>query len=109
MTSRTSEYAPNYSVSPGDHIAEFLEMRGLSQKELAERAGVTPNHIDAIIKGGARITPEFARSLGMIFDYPAEMWLSFQNTYDISILESKEGLEKDSEYLPEHNNLVKAN
>ncbi|MCL2009896.1 MAG: HigA family addiction module antitoxin [Synergistaceae bacterium] len=90
MTSRTNEYVPNYLVLPGDHIGEFLEAYGMSQKELAERAGVTPQYVNAVIKGGARITPEFARSLGMIFDYPAEMWLSFQSAYDISFLERKE-------------------
>jgi len=112
MNSRTNEYTPNYSVLPGDHIAELLEVHGMSQKELAERAGVTPKHINTIIKGNARITPEFARSLGILFDYPAEMWLNFQSAYDISALERKkeEELEKNADFLSEfdYNDLAKA-
>jgi addiction module HigA family antidote len=84
MTSRVNEYAPNYSVLPGDHIGELLEVHGMSQEELAWHIGVTPKHINTVIKGGARITPEFAHSLGIMFDYPAEMWLNFQSAYDIS-------------------------
>ena len=63
MTNIINEYAPDYFVLPGDHIAEFLEVYGMSQKELAERVGVMPKHIKMVIKGGARITPEFAHSL----------------------------------------------
>ena len=112
MTSTTNEYMPNYSVLPGDHILELLEVYGMSQKELAERSGVTPKHINTVIKGGARITPELACSLGLIFEYPAEMWLRLQNTYDISVLEKKkeEELERDAEFLSEfdYGDLVKA-
>jgi len=89
MIRKTNEYAPNYSASPGDHIEELLEVHNMSQKELAERTGVTPKHINTVINGKARITPEFAYSLEMIFDYSAEMWLSFQNVYDIEMLERK--------------------
>jgi HTH-type transcriptional regulator/antitoxin HigA len=112
MTNRVNEYAPNYLVLPGDHIVELLEVHGMSQKELAWRIGVTPKHINTVIKGGARITPEFAHSLGIIFDYPAEMWLNFQSAYDISALKRKkeEELEKHAEFLSEfdYNDLVKA-
>ena len=112
MIRKTNEYAPNYSASPGDHIEELLEVHNMSQKELAERTGVTPKHINMVIKGKARITPEFAYSLEMIFDYSAEMWLSFQNVFDIEMLERKkeEELEKYAEFLSEfdYNDLVKA-
>jgi len=112
MTSGTNEYTPDYLVLPGDHIGELLEAHGMSQKELALRVGVTPKHVNTIIKGAARITPEFAHSLGIIFDYPAEMWLNFQSAYDIGILERKKEkeLEKDAEFLSEfdYNDLVKA-
>jgi len=76
MSEKNEIYTPNYAVLPGDHIAELLEMHGMSQKELAERAGVTPKHNNTIIKGGARITPEFARSLGILFDYPTRSFIA---------------------------------
>lgn len=112
MTNKINEYAPNFSVLPGAHIVELLDAHSMSQKELAECAGVTPKHINTVIKGGARITPEFAHSLGMIFDYPAEMWLNFQSAYDISVLEreKEKELEKKAEFLSEfdYSDLVKA-
>ena len=77
MINKTNEYTPNYSVLLGEHIEELLEVYEMSQRELAELAGVTPEHINTIIKGNSRITAELARSLEIIFDYPAEMWLRF--------------------------------
>ena len=97
MISRTNEYTPDYAILPGEHILELLDVHGMSQKELAERAGVTPKHINTVIKGNARITPEFAHSLGMIFNYPADMWLSFQNCYDLSVIDAKKEKEHEEQ------------
>ncbi|MCL1809553.1 MAG: HigA family addiction module antitoxin [Clostridiales bacterium] len=79
MANGMNQYSPDYTVLPGDHIEELLELHGMSQKELAMRTGVTLKHINTVIKGNARITPDFAHSLAMIFDYSAEMWMSFQS------------------------------
>ncbi|MCL1982619.1 MAG: HigA family addiction module antitoxin [Clostridiales bacterium] len=81
MANGMNQYSPDYAVLPGDHIEELIELHGMSQKELAMRTGVTPKHINTVIRGKARITPEFAHSLAMIFDYSAEMWMGFQGTY----------------------------
>ena len=38
-------------ASFGEHLRRYREAAGLSQEELAERAGVTPNSISALERG----------------------------------------------------------
>lgn len=52
-----NEYQPDYAVPPGDVLAVELEMRGMTQQELAKRTGLTPKHIVAIAKAKSAITP----------------------------------------------------
>lgn len=76
-----NEYQPDYAVMPGDVLSAELELRGMTQQELAKRTGLTPKHIIAIIKARSTITPETAikleRALGMAADY----WLNLESHY----------------------------
>jgi len=77
-----NEYRPDYVSAPGETLAEVLEIRTMSQSELASRTGRTAKHINEIIKGKARITPEtslqFERALGI----PASFWNSRERDYN---------------------------
>ena len=39
----------NYAVSPGDHIAEWLDDQGINAAELARRLDVTPKHVSELL------------------------------------------------------------
>jgi HTH-type transcriptional regulator/antitoxin HigA len=56
-------FDPDYVAEPGDVLLETIEGLGISQRELADRTGFTPKHINQVIKGVKRISPETALRL----------------------------------------------
>jgi len=89
MANRVYEYRPDYAIHPGEYIAELLEAKGMKQTELALRLGVTTKHLNNIINGKAQITPEMAKSLQNVFNYPSKYWLSLQATFDVTTHENE--------------------
>lgn len=75
---------------PGDTLAETLEDKHLSQKELAERMGRPLKTINEIIKGKAQITPETALQLERVLDIPASFWIERERNYQLELAEIAE-------------------
>lgn len=74
---------PDLLIHPGETLAEVLETRNMTQKELAVRTGVTPKHISKVINGGASITADFAAKLEYALNIEASFWMNLQSEYDI--------------------------
>lgn len=81
---------PNWNVHPGEIVAEYLEYNGWTQKDLATRTGVTPKHINELIKGKKDLSPEMASKLSMVFGTSMELWNNLNSRY----IEQKAYLEK---------------
>ena len=96
-----NEYQPDYAVPPGDVLAVELEMRGMTQQELAKRTGLTPKHIVAIAKAKSSITPETAIKLERALGMPAEYWLNLESQYQevLARLEEENQLDRDLGWL----------
>ncbi|MCX7361016.1 MAG: HigA family addiction module antitoxin [Alphaproteobacteria bacterium] len=76
-------YAP---VTPGDMLKhEFLSEFGLSQNELAQAIGVSPNRIAEIVNNRRRITADTAVRLGLYFGNSPEFWMNLQSWYDLKM------------------------
>jgi transcriptional regulator with XRE-family HTH domain len=45
----SNQYNPDYSVHPGAILEETLEARGLSKKDIADRCGISPKHLNQIL------------------------------------------------------------
>jgi addiction module HigA family antidote len=83
MAMAKSLYAP---VTPGDMLKhEFLAEFGLSQNELAQAIGVSPNRIAEIVNNRRRITADTAVRLGLFFGNSAEFWMNLQSWYDLKV------------------------
>ena len=54
---------------------EFLAEYGLSQNQLANAVGVSPNRIAEIVNNRRRITADTALRLGLYFGNSAEFWM----------------------------------
>jgi HTH-type transcriptional regulator/antitoxin HigA len=76
-----NQYTPDYVSMPGETLQEVLELRGMSQAELAERTGRPKKTINEIIKGKAAITPETALQLELVLGIPASFWNSREQHY----------------------------
>jgi HTH-type transcriptional regulator/antitoxin HigA len=75
-------HQPNYAFHPGETLAEALEELGMSQKELAERAGRPLKTINEIIQGKAAITADTAIQLERVTGVPATFWNNAQRNYE---------------------------
>jgi HTH-type transcriptional regulator/antitoxin HigA len=65
-------------MSVGEILAKHLEQTGMSQKELATRTGLTPKHINRIVKGKAAFSAKTALKLERATGVVAWFWLECQ-------------------------------
>jgi HTH-type transcriptional regulator/antitoxin HigA len=84
MATRTDAY-PDVAIPPGEYLAEEIEARGITQKELARRMGRPANAINEIIKGKKAITAETALQLEEVMpEIPARFWLNLETDYALT-------------------------
>lgn len=77
-------------IHPGEVLREdFLVPLGLSEYRLAQDIGVPPRRINEIVKGRRSITVDTALRLSRYFDWPADVWMNLQSSYDRQIAESE--------------------
>lgn len=75
------EFAPDWTVTPGDIIADLLQERGWTRAEFALRAGFTQKHINQLLKGAASITQETAIKLEKVLGSTVRFWLGLEAQY----------------------------
>jgi len=76
-----NEYRPDTVSPPGETLMETLEMRGMTQADLAARTGRTTKLVNEIIKGKAPITSDTALQLERVLGVPAEFWNNRERQY----------------------------
>lgn len=74
-------YQPDYAVSPGEILQEFLEEQSMTQVELARRLGVTTKHLNQLIAGLVSLSNELAIALERVTGIPARFWNALAMTY----------------------------
>ena len=82
--------SPDLIIHPGETLAEILEDRDMSQKELAVRTGMTEKHISTVVKGQKSISVAFAKKLEYALGIDASFWINLQANYDRELLEFEE-------------------
>lgn len=80
MTTDTRVW-PDIAIPPGELLAETLDTLGLSQVDLARRAGRPPQAINEIVRGAKEITPETALQLERVLGVPAHVWTRLEADY----------------------------
>lgn len=101
MAKKQKPFLPDYIVTPGDILADYLKEASMTQKELSLRTRLTAKTINAIIKGKAVISPETATKLEMVFGNPVHFWLNLESLYqaDRLRLSQNSNLEESIEWL----------
>jgi HTH-type transcriptional regulator/antitoxin HigA len=72
---------PDVAISPGETLAETLEVRGMSQVDLARRMGRPTQMVNEIVRGGKEITAETALQLESVLGTPAHVWTRLEADY----------------------------
>ena len=98
---RKYEFEPDYAVPPGATLHEVMESLQMSQKELAQRTGLTEQTLTRIFKGDQPISYETANRLELVTGVPARMWNNLEAQYreQLAKLEERQRLEADKAWL----------
>lgn len=82
-TARMEEWAPDWAIHPGEHLAEHIEARGWSQAEFARLADLSPKLVSTIIHGTNPVTAETALKLERVLGMRAYIWTGLQADWDL--------------------------
>ena len=80
----------DYIIHPGETLAEVIEDRQMTQRELAIRTGMTEKHISTIIHGQKGISATFAKKLEYALGIETSFWMNLQDNYDRELIEFEE-------------------
>lgn len=94
-------FVPDYLVTPGEVLEEYLESCSMTQAELAARTGLSKKTINEIVKGKSPITPETALKFERPLGRPADFWNNLERQYqeDKVRLEEKKRLEQSLAWI----------
>ena len=77
-------------IHPGEILAEELEARGITQRELATQMGRPPQAVNEIIRGKKAMTVETALGLERILGIDASFWMNLETTYRLTLARNRE-------------------
>lgn len=88
-------------IPPGELLAEEIAAIGMTQNELARRAGRPVQAINEIIHGKKAITDNTALDLEKVLGIPAHVWVNLESTYQLTLARNREreALSKQVEWL----------
>lgn len=80
---------------PGEILREdVLPALGLTQKEFADRLGVSRLTVSEILHEKRSVTPDMAIRLGKLLGNGPDIWLRMQQAVDVWMLEQRGGYER---------------
>ncbi len=85
VTEAKKRVRSDLAIPPGEVLAEELQARDMTQRELATRMGRPAQAINEIVNGKKTITAETALQLEKVLGPSAEFWLGLQTTYDLTL------------------------
>jgi len=96
-----NKYVPDYLVTPGEVLEDYLGYAGITQAALANRTGLSKKTINEIVKAKSAITAETALKFERTLGRPAHFWSNLERQYqeDKVRLADKMQLEKDLQWL----------
>jgi HTH-type transcriptional regulator/antitoxin HigA len=91
----------DWTIAPGELLAELLDERRLSQSELARRMGRPTKTINEIVNGKAAITPQTAIQLERVLGTSARFWVNAESAYrhDLARIEDHRAAEQAKPWL----------
>lgn len=90
MTIKPHRVFSDLPIPPGEVLAEELEARGMTQRELAARLDHPPQVINEIIRGRKAITPDTAIALGKVLGGDPGFWTNLEADYQLTLARQRE-------------------
>ena len=73
---------------PGQYIGELIEDYTMTQKEFAEKLGLSPKTISKLVNGEESISNDIAQKLEKLTNISMKTWLNLQASFDRKVAES---------------------
>lgn len=70
---------------PGEVLADELEARGITQRQLAASLSISESMISSLIHGRKSVSVQMAFGLEKALGISADIWLNLQNRYDRTV------------------------
>lgn len=101
VTKQDNRVFSDLPISPGELLAEELEVRSMSQKELADRTGRPEQAISEIINGKKSITHDTALEFEKVLGISASFWVNLEGFYQLTKarLRDMSELDKQEDWL----------
>ena len=77
------------AIPPGDVLAEEIEVRGMTQRELALAMGRPPQLISEIVRGRRGISAETALQLEAALGTAAHLWVGLDADYRLALAQQR--------------------
>ncbi|MDR0284502.1 MAG: HigA family addiction module antidote protein [Propionibacteriaceae bacterium] len=74
-------FLPNYAVTPGEFVREWLDDNGTTAAELARRLGVSRKHVSELLHAKVALTADMAVKLEGVTGVPARKWSNLEALY----------------------------
>jgi addiction module HigA family antidote len=74
---------PSVPIHPGELLKEEIEYRGISQKKLAERMGMSYTVLNEVLNCKRAVTTEYALLFEAALGIEAGMWIKTQADYNM--------------------------
>jgi len=92
-------FLPNVAIAPWRTIQNEIINLDMTQREFAERLGISEKHLSQLINGKVWLTFEIAQKLEQITNIPASFW----NKLELKYQEDKARLENENSLLNQKN------
>lgn len=89
---------PDYIVTTGDFITEWMDDAGINAAELARRLGVTPKHVSELLSGKAPLSHPLALALERVTGVGARIWNQYESGYRNDLARIQETAELEAQY-----------
>ncbi len=91
----------DYATSPGETLQDLMEEQGLTQRDLARRADLSPKHVNQLLHGLVSLSPAVAQRLELVTGMPARMWNQLEALYqsDLQRIQARRTLSEYSTWL----------
>ena len=88
-------------MPPGETLRELLEEQGLTQRDLARRADLSPKHVNKLLHGLVPLSADVAVRLERVTGTPARIWNRLEADYrsDLERIRSRRELSVDTMWL----------
>lgn len=91
----------DYATPPGETLQDLMEEQGLTQRDLARRADLSPKHVNQLLHGLVSLSPAVAQRLELVTGMPARMWNQLEALYqsDLQRIQARRNLADYSAWL----------